>query len=321
MTSTQEDSVDAKGTVLSALLILFFLQLVTMWIESIFRITLTELVPGQEMLGLLLMLFPVMLLFSGKKGQRLLCGMSVLALLAARALCPFFGARGLIVVAGIGVGISLAILCFMLAGVFRFRRDSMGLGLGIAVLLSVVLRAWGSSFDISMGRQGALLIWVSVVLVAFLLRGASQVHSDDASPIPMPFLGRVSRILVFFSSLTIAYLVLMSPAVVTGWSGSNYLVGTSLLIVSFVCALGWYATGMPGPITLSRGLLLFWNLAFIASLIWGIKLHTIVFPSSPASPTVVVEPTSWMHQSSKEAQAERRCSDHHPPLSPIACCR
>ena len=295
MTNTQANATDPRGTVASALLILFFIQLVTIWIESIYRLSLIKLGPGQELAGLLFMLLPLLLLFVGSGAQRFVCGVSVFVVLLARALSPFCGAPELIVVAGIGVGAFLIALCFMLSGTYRFPMGNLGVGTGIAVLLSVALRAWGSSFDLSMGWRGAALAWGLVVLAALLLRGDRGEPSDDESSIPAGFLPRLAALLVLFSSFAIIYVVLSSPAVVTAWSGSSYFVGTVLLVVSFACALGWYTAGMPGPIALSRGVLIVWNLAFVVCLLLGIKLHMTAFPASPDSPAVFVTPTTWIY--------------------------
>ncbi|NIA12769.1 MAG: hypothetical protein GWP08_01720 [Nitrospiraceae bacterium] len=294
MANVRANSMCLRTTVLSALLILFFVQLVTIWIESIYRLSLIKLGPGIEMLGLLLLFLPVLLLFVGKNAQRSVCGLSVLALLTARALCPFFGVRGLVVVSGIGVAAALVIVCFMLSGRYRFFRGDLGLGVGIAVLLSVALRAWGSSFDVSMGKQGAVLCWGLVAIALLLLRGGSR-DTDSAGALRQEsLLTRTGALVLLFSSLTLIYLVLSSPAVVTAWSGSNYLAGTTILAVALACSLGWYSAGMPGPLTLSRGFLVGWNLVFIACLILGIKLHTVALPLTPDAPAVVVAPSGWL---------------------------
>ena len=295
MTKTQANSTDPTGTVASALLILFFIQLLTVWIESIYRLSLIKLGPGTELAGLLFMLLPLLLLFVGGGAQRYVCGVSVFVVLLARALCPFFGAPELIVVAGTGVGTFLIVLCFMLSGTYRFPMGKVGVGTGVAVLLSGALRAWGSSFDLSMGWRGAVLAWGLVALAALLLRGDRAEPDDDESSLPAGFLPRLAALIVLFSSFAITYVVLSSPAVVTAWSGSNYLVGTVLLVASFACVLGWYTAGMPGPIALSRAALVVWNLAFIACLLLGIKLHMTAFPAYPDSPAVFVTPTSWIY--------------------------
>ena len=296
MTNTRAHSTGARATALSALLILFFIQLTSIWVESIYRLSLIKTSPGREILGLLLMLLPVLLLFVGKKAQRSVCGLSVLALLTARALCPFFGVRGLIVVSGIGVASALVVVCFMLSGKWRFPRGDLAAGVGIAVLVSVALRAWGSSFDVSMGWQGAVLAWGLVAVTLLLLRGAPPAD-DGAGALPQTCpLKRTGAFIVLFSNLTLILLVLSSPAVVTAWCGSNYLAGTTLLVAALACGVGWYSAGMPGPFTLSRGLLIGWNLAFIASLILGIKLHTIAFPISPDASAVIVTPSGLLQQ-------------------------
>lgn len=293
MTDVRNDSSPVEPTLLSALLFLFFIQLLTIWMESIYRLSLIKLSPGKELLGLLFVLSPLALLFAGNRGQRVFCVGSLFIILFARALCPLFQGVGLAIVSGAGVGAGLIAICCLLSGAYRIRRNNLGLGFAIAVLISVGLRAWGSSFDISMGTQGDVLAWALVAFAAFLFKGSAPLPAEENAAVSAPLKERLARSILLFSSLGMVYLVLSSPAVVTTWSGSNYIAGNLFLVTALALAVIWQAAGLPRPDSLGRRTLIVWNLAFVTSLLAGILLHTVDFPASPDAPALIVHPTTW----------------------------
>ncbi len=293
MTEPQPDAVDARATLLSASVFLFFIQLLTLWIESIYRLSLIELRPGKEVLGLLFVLAPLVALLAGRGAQRWLFPGSLVVMFVARALCPVLGGAALIIVAGTGVGAFLiAVCCLPLEG-SRVSPKSLGLGLAMAVLLSIALRAWGSSLDISMGRPGDVLAWALVACAAFLCKDTLS-GSETGETAPTGTLaGRMAASILLFSNLAVVYLALSSPAVVTAWSGSSYLTGLILISLSFGLTLLFCAAGLRSPVPLSRGVLVVWNVAFLAALVSGILLHRVEFPDSPSAPELIVHPTAW----------------------------
>jgi endonuclease/exonuclease/phosphatase family metal-dependent hydrolase len=277
---------DPRGEVKSSLFLgivfLFFIQVVTTWIESIYRLSLIKLSMGVEMLGILLVLLPLALLIVPRRYERHAMHAALAVLLITRALVPMLGAAALIVIAGLGVAAFLVFLCFVLAGRVAPRGD-MVVGAGLAVLLSILFRAWGSSLDISMGGWTAVFGWL-LVIAAWLLRPRYSAAEGFAGAEAGSAIRALGPILLFFASFTLIYLVLSSPAVVSAWAGSNYVLGTILLLASLVLVIGAYALGKTVP----RRLLLAWNVLFVASLVGGILLHRIGFPATPESPAVVV---------------------------------
>jgi endonuclease/exonuclease/phosphatase family metal-dependent hydrolase len=277
---------ELKQTLLFALLFLFFIQLVTTWIESMYRMSLIKLSPGKEMMGLLLLLVPLALLFVGKKAERVTLWISVLILLSARALCPALGAVGLIVVAGIGVAAFLIVLSYALSSPYRFLQGDMGLAVGIAVLLSVTFRSWGSSADVSMEGSTAVFGWLLVLCALYLFRdvmaSADNARVGEANPWWRGF----PALLGLFSNFTVIYLVLSSPAVVSAWSGSSYLAGTSFLAFSMAGTLVWCAKRAHENATPSDKTLLLANMAFTVLLFAGIRLHAPSLPAEPGSPPI-----------------------------------
>lgn len=278
-------------TVLAAILILFFFQLLGVWIESIYRLSLIKLAMGAELLGILLPLLFLPIAAAGRRVERGVLAAALLVVLVTRALCPLLSAPWLIVNAGVGVAACLALACHVLSGTTGPIRRDLGVTVAIAVLLSILLRVWGSSYDLSMGGPWAWLGWVLAGLALVLLlvprqRGASdEAHAADGGQI-----NDIAAALGLFANAAIIYLVLLSPAVVSAWCGADYLLGTALLVVSLVCALGWMAAKPYGP---SRSVLLLWNGVFVVALVAGIRWNTIVFPATSEAPAVFVGPPSW----------------------------
>ena len=295
-----------RRTVLFSILFLFFIQLTTVWVESIYRMSLIKLSPGKEMAGVLLLLLPLLLLLVGKRAERVVLWLSVLVLLTARALCPALGAVGLIIVAGTGVAGFLVILSYSLSVPYRFLQGDMGLAVGIAVLLSVTLRSWGSSLDVSMEGTTTVIGWLLVLYALHLFNREAggwrleAVGKDTAYGLQFTVYRLTSRgvlpLLGLFSSFTFIYLVLSSPAVVSAWSGSNYLIGTALLAASLAGVILWYAVygheeGVP-----SNKALIVANVFFAALLLEGIRLQIPALPAGPASPPSFAVPARWyMH--------------------------
>ena len=293
MTEPQPDAGDARPALLSAFCFLFFIQLLTIWIESIYRLSLIELSPGKELLGLVFVLAPLVALFAGRGAPRWLFVGSLVVMFVARALCPLLEGTTLIFAAGAGAGAFLVAVCCLPLDGSRVSPRSLGLGLAIAVLLSIAFRAWGSSFDISMGRQGDVLAWALVACAAFLCAGSLPGSETNEPPPSGTWAGRVAASLLLFSNLAVVYLVLSSPAVVTAWSGSSYLTGLLIISLSFGLILVFQAAGLRSPVPLSRGMLVVWNAAFVSALVAGILLHRVGFPDSPSAPVLIVHPTAW----------------------------
>ena len=127
MTEPQSDAGDARPALLSAFCFLFFIQLLTIWIESIYRLSLIELSPGKELLGLVFMLAPLVALFAGRGAPRWLFVGSLVVMFVARALCPLLEGTTLIFAAGAGAGAFLVAVCCLPLDGSRVSPRSLGL--------------------------------------------------------------------------------------------------------------------------------------------------------------------------------------------------
>jgi endonuclease/exonuclease/phosphatase family metal-dependent hydrolase len=268
-------------------MLLFFLQLLATWFESIYRMSLIKLSMGGEMFGLLLILLPLLLLVLPQRSETRLLRIAIILVLITRALMPFLGAPALIVNCGLGLAAFLTLITIALGR--QMNLGDLRAATVFAIVFSVALRAWGSSFDLSIAGLGAVIGWALLLIAAVLLLNkdaslppAMTKRNAPAPPWPTTILASLG----LFATLAFVYLALSSPAVVTAWSGSHYLLGTTLLVLSLAVAAD--TTRTPG-----RALLLAGNLLFVGATVIGILLHSVPFPASPEAGALVVRPGAW----------------------------
>ena len=277
-----------RSTLFFALLLLFFFQLFSIWIESIYRLSLIKLRMGQELYGILLLFLPLLLAIVDEKRERLVLSLAVAVLLGTRALCPLLGAGPLIVTAGLGVAAFLFVLCFALSDCYRAMRGDAGIALGLAVLASIALRTWGSSIDVSMEGTTSILGWLLVLLAIYLYRGAVPVADTTLRETNHSLGQRITAVTGLFANLALVSLCLSSPAVVNAWraGGTIGYAGTVLIAtISLTAMLWWMATGRRAS---SKPLLAAWGGLFVAALAGGLCLAAPSLPLSPDAAPVVV---------------------------------
>jgi endonuclease/exonuclease/phosphatase family metal-dependent hydrolase len=276
-----------KATLWFSIVLLFFLQALTLWLESIYKISLTRLAPGPEVLGLVFMLSPLCLLAIPERAQPKLLTVSFAALLVGRAVLPWAEGSLGVLAGGICVGAFLILLSLLLSRPFGSLRGEPGIALGVALLASIGLRAWGASYDISLGRMGAVLGWVLAGLGWWWYRKLPSAPTAANSCLPSEaWRSRYSPTIGLFGSLTVAYLVLSSPEVVEAWLGFANTLGTILCVAALAGAVVLLGKGWEPP----PAWLALWNLAFGAALVGGILALRVTFPAAPEASAVLVQP-------------------------------
>ncbi len=273
---------EGAHTLWLGLLLLFFIQVLGVWFESLYRMILIKISVGWELGSIALLFLPVFLLLIKEKQQRLLLPGSLWFFLLVRALCPLLGASSLVVAAGLGTGAFLIFLCGIFSNRCRLNAH-LGLAAGIAVTLSVLFRGWGSSADISMEGKSAILGWLLVLITLYLTRGALAEEKNTATENIAPNGTRYSWGLGLFSNFAMIYLVLSSPAVVSAWSGANFLVATASLMMGMV-AVVLLRTPMP------KYLMLLWNMLFVALLAGGLYWCAPLLPLTFDAPACTAYP-------------------------------
>ncbi len=279
------DSINRATLFFSALLLLF-IQTLTVWLESIYKIGLTRLSMGREAAGLLFVLAPLLVLLCPARGQRKLLWGSVTLFLVGRSVIPTVGVAAGHLIGGATVAAFLVALCLVLSRRFQFLQGNTGIALGLALLASIALRAWGATEDSTLSRSGAVLGWVITGLALGLFWSLLSGDNADSCEEPPPARPVVGPVLGLFANLTVVYLVLSSPGVVEAWLGFDNTHGSLLCILSLGGALILLGQGW----RISRVGLALWNLLFGIAVVGGLLALRITFPETAASPAVVVRP-------------------------------
>lgn len=281
-------------TVLWAFGFLVFFQLFTLYVESIYRLSLTKLSMGPEMLGVFFILAPLFVVSLGQRGARIVSRIAIAGILITRCLAPYLGARAQIVNSGIGVACFLVLFCYVAAGTGFAGRPDWASAILLAVLGSIVLRSsvW-STFDLSLDPAGFLGAAAGCAVLLAIGRSAlgasaASTPKPDVSADSGSFAQATAITLVFFPSLALLYLVAASPGVVSAWSGCSY--GTVIVVatLSWMTAACVAAYASPG-----RGALVLWNALFLSSLLAGIFANRVAFPATPDAPALIVAGDSW----------------------------
>jgi len=170
------------ATLLFSLILLFFFQLTGGWIESIYRMSLVKLAPGKELYGLFFILLPLLLLLVREKNERPVLWATGCILLGCRLVFPGLGAPLQIVVCGLGMTMCLIFFAYAFSARYAFLKGNAGGAVVIAILLSIGLRSWGSSVDVSIEGMpwvwGSALVTVAAFLFFCVMREASEPCSE-----------------------------------------------------------------------------------------------------------------------------------------------
>ena len=286
----------SSGTALWAVGFLFFLQLYTLYVESIYRMSLIKLSMGAEMLGILFLLAPLVVLAIGRRGERGVVPAAIGGLVVARCVAPYLGARGQIACAGLGVACFLLLMCYVFAGSRAVPDGDWTAAAAVAVLCGIALRnSWWVTLDWSMER-GTLaptaLVLATIPVSAWWTHRRNRTSlaenersANDGGHGPSSFGRCMFGALVFFTSMTLVYLVVIGPGVTSAWSGGSYWAAIVLVTLSWIVALY-----VPRP---RRKVLAAWNASFVGLLVWGILANRTAFPGAPDAVAVVAGYSGW----------------------------
>ena len=280
-----------------ALFLLLFIQSITVFIESIYILELLSTSLDEKVLGVLFLFSPVLLFLFGRKVPRWLIWASFIFFLMGRGLIPYLETTNRMIAAGAASAAGLILLPLMLVtyrsqdeeGVWLIPAQGLALAVGISVLLRTLNYTIDPTLTGSFGWIGWLLcIGFGLTLLYF--------KWEPAENTPEPVKGVTSAAVGLMGLLTVFYFMLSSPGVIARWTEGSYA-----LIISLVSLLSllWLFTsltrsGWMGRIT--PILLLTWNIVFTLSVLGTILAHTISFPLTPGSPSVVVTSPAWYQQ-------------------------
>ncbi len=286
--------------VLIAILLLFFFQLLTDFVEAVYIFGLLGSSIPPEIVMVLLFLSPLLLYTFGKYIQPgWLQAVTVIAILA-RIVEIFLNTRGRMIVAGIGVAAFLMYFPALLAQSRvpderrRFAQEA-GFGLTLAIFTSILFRALHSGSDISafgMFRSVTLAFAVIALILVFRVKADTTPHTQDE-----PASARMGRVhaytLGLVSVIITLYFAFTAPNVIARWAGVPKLPVFGTLLFAWI-TVGWWWLRQE---TISSKLILWWGLAFAGTMLFTILPHQIAFPSTQDIGYPLPEPqiTFWQH--------------------------
>ena len=279
-----------------SLVFLFFLQLVSDFIEAIYTFGLlgTDIPP--EIISVVFFFSPVLLISfrRGLPARALPWLMGSIGV--ARALAVSLDTTNRMLISGVGVGLFFLFLPSLFANqsVRKIKASSieLGIGLTLTLALSISLRLLGAGTDLSF-----IYPWISWVLAALLL--VSLLIYRQPSPVSATGEHKKAKtgtlmllILGITSSLLTLYFTFSSPLVLGRWSGVDARVVITLValaLILFSIALGCNRLEKP-----SKSTVILWNLLFWVSGVSAILINQVPFPNDPGVfPIYQPEITLW----------------------------
>jgi len=273
---------------LLGILFLSLLQLISDFIESIYAFGLLVTSFTIEVASIVLFFSPLVLVFFRRGVRRpLLLGLAVVGL-ACRAVEPFLAPDGKMLVSGLGMAFLSVFLLAWLAGRASIEARSVGLGLGMAILLSVFFRTLGTGFDWSLVNP---VVGVILALLGMgLLYQVDLAEGDSEQPGQKTSMRRLSGLSLGVAGVfLLIYFAFSSPTVMARWTGFSYpwIAGVLVLSVALFSALLGSRQFMR---LLTPRFLLAWNLLFVLALVFTILPQQISFPADPSAYPVDAPP-------------------------------
>lgn len=272
-----------KPVLFFSLLFLFFFQLVSDFVETIYVFGLLETSVPPEIVSVLLFFSPLLLLFFRRGLPRPAILILIGSAAALRALEAWLNGSGKMLASGLGVGCLFVLLPALFAHLSQRDRDAaaeMGAGLTVALTLSVLFRSLAAGSDLSLVRPmiGCLLVALLLALLPLIAReGTPAPAPAREEQAPASFVNVAASGVGIMGALMMLYFAFASPAVLARWSDADY----RLIVLLLAAALALYAAGLAANrmAWLSKRLLLAWNALFLLSGTAAILLNQVGFPA------------------------------------------
>lgn len=288
--------------ILYGLLMLFFLQLLSEFVEGVYAFGLLNTKIPPELVSLLVLFSPILLwLLPGglPTGGILILGELVIA---CRVIEVLLDTRGRMLVSGLGVGAFLLFFPALLVNLSKRREPAharlLALGLITGVSLSIVLRAAGSGTDPSLAGGHPLLALLLALPAASLLLspsrlfGASSQTQSGGDPRPSG-LGRTSLLALGANSIWIlGYFAFSAPNVIARWIGGSYTITIGLTLAALIGGALLLASSRLVE-KIRAGWLLVINLLFTAALAAATLARQLPFPLDPGAYPLVEAGSPW----------------------------
>jgi endonuclease/exonuclease/phosphatase family metal-dependent hydrolase len=290
---------------LSAILFTFFLQLLSDFIASIYAFGLLGTSMPIEILAVLLFFSPVLLLFARRDLADWVLLASGELMLASRMVEVLLETRGRMLVSGIGVA---CFLVFFPSLLWRLGRENrkyaggmLGWGLTLALVTSILFKALYSGIDVSTSHQFQFIGWILAAIAAIILDLVVRSgRSQERVGLPIPDVKHrksvsFAKVTGLSSGITAVFLLLYyafaSPNVIARWTGANYMLILSALLLS-ICLFAALLLTPWFRVKLTPTVIWGWNIVYVASMALTILAHQILFPADPGAYPLYEPPLS-----------------------------
>ncbi|MCP4167782.1 MAG: hypothetical protein GY759_18080 [Chloroflexi bacterium] len=285
----------------------FFFQLLSDFVAAIYAFGLLGTSIPIQLVVVILLLSPALLILLRIEVSAVMIMVLGKLVLFTRVVEVLFGTGGRMILSGIGVACFLVLLPTFLRDQAR-REDrvtalELGVGMALALGLSVLLRTLGSGEDISTLGWWQLLGW-ALAIVATAAWIYLFVEQDELADYKTPIIvhrgigwGRpIGLSLGIMAVLVLFYFVFTSPVVLSRWTGVNYVaVVAVLMLVLTGCA--WLSASRYDLVErLTALMILLWNIVFIIMLALTAYTHQVSFPLDQAAYPLAEPTLSWFQQ-------------------------
>ncbi len=305
----------------SGLMFLIFLQLFSDFVESVYIFALMTLSLNINVLSVLFLLSSIFLLLiprkATKKTKKFVMGIANGIMVLARLLEPLFDTKLRMMISGLGLGAFMVFLPLFLS-FLSAKKDSksigftIGIGLTFAISTSILFRALNSSIDISTYRGFQAIGWALALLELYTLKlylhrskesNQSEPEQETEKSPTTPSTKVQSKgknlsllsILGLFSVLFIVYFGFSTSNILARWTEGYYVFLTTAMIIVF-CASGLALILRPKIYaSLTKQILIGWNVLFAIALVGTILINQAVFPDTVDIYPIVVGKPSFFH--------------------------
>jgi endonuclease/exonuclease/phosphatase family metal-dependent hydrolase len=288
-----------KSLVLTTIILLFFFQLLTEFVEAIYIFGLLgSSIPPE--IGMVLLFLAALVLYAfGKRIPPRWVQIFAVTMIFARSVEIALSTRGQMIVSGLGVASFLLYVPSLLAqprtsNARKRLARAVGYGLTLAVIASVLMRSLLSGSDITAYGMFRVLTWGLAAIALYLILRTKPIDKallahDDPAPIKM---GRVYAYVLGLASVVITlYFSFTAPNVIARWAGVSWFPVFTVLLLSWIL-VGWWWLRQE---TISSRLVFWWGLAFATAMLFAILPHQVSFPPTQDVGYPLLEPkiTPW----------------------------
>ncbi|MFX0209798.1 MAG: endonuclease/exonuclease/phosphatase family protein [Candidatus Hodarchaeota archaeon] len=292
---------------LLSIVFLFFLELISDFVEAVYALCLLTLSLNENVLSVLFLLSPIILVFFRKNSPDKLLVVVGELMIVCRVL------EGLsvnfpqikMIISGLGVGCFLIFLPLFLHHKYKHDEEqsglTIGLGLAIGLAMSILFRTFGSTIEISTYSWFQLIGWILAVIAAIMIIGmvVTEQKPDIEVLISLDqsnnILKTVGLALGSISILIMIYFSFASPTVISRWTEGDYYFIILLVILMLTLFVIFITFKRDLLMKLEPWMIWLGNALFIITLVLTIMLNQIQFPSSASSYPIDSPPTTILH--------------------------